>query len=602
MSSSVRSCSSNSRPRSSSRSRSSSKKPAAKPAFQGAKFDADGNCIYHESVLMAEQVKQDGKLMWMELKMNCPKCASELHKSRRVTSLGGAGKVKKGKTQLHGTSNQFAQDTSRRGRHMDKEFSTPFDEKGRCHHHPQVQMASKKVRGGWKILMSACPKCIEARYDEETGKGGGGDDASVASGGSRSSRRSASSRRSITSRTAPVAPGVRYDKNGCCTRHPHMQIAKKKLLGGWKELRDCPKCVDPNYDDLNDTASFSSRTSRRSTSSRRSAKSNSSRKGGTKTSRYAALPFDDEGYCHAHPGTRLAKKKTLGGWKVLHDICPDCAHEAGSDAGSRASSRRSRRSGTGRFYYEESSNAGGGSEAASSAQPGESSAASSKRSSRSGGKNRKKKIRVKDMKFKDENGKEGRYSGDVDEDHNPHGQGKIKYKDGTTFIGVWNEGSQAHGKTTKSSSSSSSKNNASGGSTSTSGKKSGSSKSDWARRESGGKSSNAGGSGAKTVRKMKWMDYYGDPGEYTGEVDSSNMPNGRGAMKYDHGLIQEGLWAKGQFVEGSDVLDSNNYNGKSGGAGSQQRSGQRSSQQTPPKNRSSRQKSVRSSSERRMDP
>mmetsp|Transcript_25943 Transcript_25943/g.54182 ORF Transcript_25943/g.54182 Transcript_25943/m.54182 type:complete len:207 (-) Transcript_25943:329-949(-) len=206
------------------------------------------------------------------------------------------------------------------------------------------------------------------------------------------------------------------------------------------------------------------------------------------------------------------------------------------------------------------------------------------------------------MKFKDENGKEGRYSGDVDEDHNPHGQGKIKYKDGTTFIGVWNEGSQAHGKTTKSSSSSSSKNNASGGSTSTSGKKSGSSKSDWARRESGGKSSNAGGSGAKTVRKMKWMDYYGDPGEYTGEVDSSNMPNGRGAMKYDHGLIQEGLWAKGQFVEGSDVLDSNNYNGKSGGAGSQQRSGQRSSQQTPPKNRSSRQKSVRSSSERRMDP
>eukprot|EP00956_Cyclotella_meneghiniana_P037956 scaffold147063_cov68-Cyclotella_meneghiniana.AAC.7 len=24
-------------------------------------------------------------------------------------------------------------------------------------------------------------------------------------------------------------------------------------------------------------------------------------------------------------------------------------------------------------------------------------------------------------------------------------------------------------------------------------------------------------------------------------------------MKYDHGLIQEGAWSKGQFVEGSDV-------------------------------------------------
>jgi hypothetical protein len=52
---------------------------------------------------------------------------------------------------------------------------------------------------------------------------------------------------------------------------------------------------------------------------------------------------------------------------------------------------------------------------------------------------------------------------------------------------------------------------------------------------------------------MKWMDYYGDPGEYSGEVDKSNMPNGKGTMKYDHGLVQEGLWDKGQFVEGSDV-------------------------------------------------
>ena len=60
-----------------------------------------------------------------------------------------------------------------------------------------------------------------------------------------------------------------------------------------------------------------------------------------------------------------------------------------------------------------------------------------------------------------------------------------------------------------------------------------------------------------TVRKMKWMDYYGDPGQYTGEVDSSNMPNGRGTMKYDHGLVQEGMWARGQFVEGSDTNPNN---------------------------------------------
>ena len=202
------------------------------------------------------------------------------------------------------------------------------------------------------------------------------------------------------------------------------------------------------------------------------------------------------------------------------------------------------------------------------------------------------------MKYKDENGKEGRYSGDVNDDHQPHGQGKMKYKDGTVFLGVWSEGSQVHGKTT------------SGGAGVTgskpSGKSSGSSgnHSDWARAAVA-----SGAGGPKTVRKMKWMDYYGDPGEYTGEVDSRNMPHGKGAMKYDHGLIQEGLWNKGQFVEGSDVEGSNG--GVVGGrGGSLQKSGQRSAQQTPPRSRSSRhheggsksKPSVRSSSSKGLDP
>ena len=216
------------------------------------------------------------------------------------------------------------------------------------------------------------------------------------------------------------------------------------------------------------------------------------------------------------------------------------------------------------------------------------------------------------MKFRDENGKDGRYSGDVDADHNPHGQGKMKYKDGTVFVGVWSEGSQVHGKTSKASSSSSSR---SAGKSSGSGS---SAKPDWTRKD--GKSSSGGGvggasSGIKTVRKMKWMDYYGDPGEYTGEVDSQNMPNGKGSMKYDHGLIQDGLWTKGQFVEGSEV-DVDAAFASLAVSASQQKSGQRSSQQTPPRSRSSRQhregdkpdigsrekQTSRASSGRRLDP
>lgn len=483
--------------------------------------------------------------------MNCPKCQSEHHKSRRVTSLGGAGKVKRGRT-VHGMSNPL-RDSQKSGRHMDVEFDTPFDDHGRCHHHPNVQMATKKFSGGWKILTNACPRCIEANYDEE---------ASVASsrasshrsGRSRSRGRndhsddnasvsSKSTKRSVTSRTKAATASGKFDKNGCCTRHPTVQVAKKKLLGGWKEYRTCPKCLDPNFDDMADNVSVSSRNSNKSTTSfrskgstrsrksSRSVKSNSSRKGGRKNDRFGALPFDDEGYCHAHPSVRLAKKKALGGWKVLHDICPDCAHDASSNAGSRASSRRSSK-GTGRYFDDSGSDT------------------SSYKSGKSSG-SRKKKIRVKDMKYRDEHGKEGRYSGDVNEDHSPHGQGKMKYKDGSVFVGVWSEGSQVHGKTTKSSSS---KSSSSGGHKSgSSGRKSSSNKdSEWARKDDGG-GNNGSSNKPKVVRKMKWMDYYGDPGEYTGEVDSSNMPNGKGSMKYDHGLVQEGSWTKGQFVEGSDV-------------------------------------------------
>lgn len=211
---------------------------------------------------------------------------------------------------------------------MDVEYDTPFDELGRCHHHPRIQMATKKVRGGWKILMNACPRCIEAKYDEDCSV------TSSKSGGSKSSRRSKSkdcddgsvssrsTKRSVASRTSAVNPEGKYDKNGCCTIHPCVQVAKKRLLGGWKEFRACPKCIDPSYDDMSELASVSSKrstTSFRSTGSRkssRSVKSNASRKGGRKTDRYGSLPFDEEGYCHAHPGVRIAKKKALGGWKV----------------------------------------------------------------------------------------------------------------------------------------------------------------------------------------------------------------------------------------------------------------------------------------------
>ena len=44
-------------------------KKGAKPAFDGASFDKDGCCVRHKSIQLAEQVKQDGRLLWKEIKM-----------------------------------------------------------------------------------------------------------------------------------------------------------------------------------------------------------------------------------------------------------------------------------------------------------------------------------------------------------------------------------------------------------------------------------------------------------------------------------------------------------------------------------------------------
>jgi hypothetical protein len=47
---------------------------------------------------------------------------------------------------------------------------------------------------------------------------------------------------------------------------------------------------------------------------------------------------------------------------------------------------------------------------------------------------------------------------------------------------------------------------------------------------------------AKKVKGMRFVDYYGDPGRYTGEVNDAYMPHGMGEMTYDHGLVQGGKW------------------------------------------------------------
>ena len=41
----------------------------ARPAFVGAPFDRRGHCVKHRSVQLAEEIEEDGRLMWKEVKM-----------------------------------------------------------------------------------------------------------------------------------------------------------------------------------------------------------------------------------------------------------------------------------------------------------------------------------------------------------------------------------------------------------------------------------------------------------------------------------------------------------------------------------------------------
>lgn len=96
----------------------------------------------------------------------------------------------------------------------------------------------------------------------------------------------------------------------------------------------------------------------------------------------------------------------MGGFKILMDVCPECAIDGGFQPHKKKSARRD-----------------SGSECSSviSGISGISSVS-------------KKKVRVKNMKYDD--GKAGKYSGYVIDDYMPHGNGDIKYSHGSGWSGI----------------------------------------------------------------------------------------------------------------------------------------------------------------------
>jgi hypothetical protein len=141
-------------------------------------------------------------------------------------------------------------------------------------------------------------------------------------------------------------------------------------------------------------------------------------------------------------------------------------------------------------------------------------------------KDRQHKSHVTNMPYT-ENGWSGLYTGEVDADKRPHGKGKMKYENGIFCEGVWVNGMQD----TKSSAN---RERIMSGFSSWKGQP---------KVDSLDKSC--------TVYGMDWIDFSGMAGKYTGTVNADNLPDGKGVMKYDFGLIAEGDWIKGVLNGGS---------------------------------------------------
>lgn len=279
-------------------------------------------------------------------------------------------------------------------------------------------------------------------------------------------------------------------------------------------------------------------------------------------------PFDNQGYCHRHSHVRLAKKKLTGGWKILNDFCVECVQEVDHDDDNRSvcsrSSRMSRKSVSSRCSRRSASSKSGRSRRSSYEGDETNSEYSASQSER-----KKKKKVVKKMAYTDDNNEQGLYTGYINSQYKPHGSGKMVYNDGRRFSGEWCDGSKVHGKmtTTRSSSGEKSKKRDKHGKGEIRKEKNttssnGSVKASIPNNEITEKQKkheqkqtalkdykNLYNNAATVVKNMVFVDFFGDRGRYTGEVNGDKIPHGKGEITYDHGLVQEGNWVSSSMYK-----------------------------------------------------
>lgn len=173
-------------------------------AFPGATWTVHGCCVHHRDVQVCSPVEINGRTKYQGVKL-CFKCTGGTD-ARRNRSNDDERSVyrkhnKSDRKQVHPLAlNELV-------RPSPIKHDTPFDMKGRCHHHKEVKLAIRQF-GEWKVLVETCPMCSEDAI--------------------------ARSKSSKPRKSQEPKYVTRYDSDGFCINHPNVKVAKKKMTGSWK--------------------------------------------------------------------------------------------------------------------------------------------------------------------------------------------------------------------------------------------------------------------------------------------------------------------------------------------------------------------------------
>jgi len=471
-----------------------------------------------------------------------------------------------------------------------------FDRKGYCVRHPHVRLRKKKLLGDWKVLIKNCPDCCveEMGRLKRAGKRKKDDTKKKNKKDAKASSGSKKKENNI-----PTMPDLRRSRS-----RSRSQARGRSQQDGGKSGRDRSKSVKSRQNGR----SSSIRGRSKSIQSRQSACAGHRQQ--------VPPQAEDDGPVFEfdisldEQGDLTAGKPDARSVKSRKSHKSALSRKSGKSAKTNKSTRTSR---TAKSSKSRSSRKGSGGRSSSrhrsksrESRPRSRDAAGNEtvvsRGSQRGSSQRfirqGPNLKVAKMPFADKYKREGSYTGEINEYGQPHGHGTLRYKNGMVYEGLWEEGEsrdmdenmdRAKGNgfagnwknNTKMARSerekrrdqdmddlrsfisqsvrSGSVGGGGGSQLGNSGKV----------RPPRGDNGIGGGSNGKVpsskrrgraprslnpgdVKDMRWSDVNGFSGLYTGEVNSQNVPDGHGSMRYSNGVLEEGTFCNGVYQPPAD--------------------------------------------------